>query len=158
MPYQFNFKVSGDNWRGPAIVRFKPDNAPPVDVTVTAARVNGERQPVTFATDGKPARIVVSLVNDLWGDLAKGEDRNAYIESAEVNGYQLTGSRIDLFNDNPVTIDVPYVPPMSDVSAASIAQVAGEALMPSGFAALSTPVKLGIGAAVVGGLLMLLRK
>lgn len=158
MAYQFKFLLSGDNWRGPAIVRIKPDNAPPIDVTVTAARVNGERQPVTFSTENKPARVVVSLVNDLWGEVAKGEDRNAYVESAEVNGYALTGAPIALQDSGAKTIDVPYVPPTSDVSASSIAQVAGDALTPSGFAALSTPVKLGIGAAVVGGLLLLLRK
>jgi len=47
---------------------------------------------------------------------------------------------------------------ISDIGRADIVQVAGEALTPSGFAALPTVAKLGIGAAVVGGLLMLLRK
>lgn len=47
---------------------------------------------------------------------------------------------------------------ISDIGRADIVQVAGEALMPSGFAALSTPVKLGIAAAVFSGLMIVLRR
>jgi hypothetical protein len=159
MSFTLNLKFNADVYGGAPIVEVSSKSTGMVrQFTITAERNKGavQQEQVTFET--RPGDLQIKMLNDYAN---AGGDRNAYITSASMNGYELLPQTVSLMTNEAKAMAVPsWVPDSSTTSGSDISAITSSAFAAPGgglgfLSSLSTPVKVGAGLGVLGVLFMM---